>query len=73
MAQQMFSDEYSEYISECSNWIAALGIDGNIDFVKLKCKLSHNSEPTDPGQTCESNCLTRAEYCISIVEPKQIQ
>jgi hypothetical protein len=33
MAQQMFSDEYSEYISECSNWIAALGIDGNIDFV----------------------------------------
>jgi hypothetical protein len=73
MAQLWFSDEYSEYISERSNWIAALGIDGNINFVKLKCKLSHSSEPTDPRQTCESNCLIRAEYCTSIVEPKQIQ
>jgi hypothetical protein len=46
MAQQLFGDVSLEYISECNNWIAALGIDGNIDFVKLKCKLSHSSEPT---------------------------
>jgi hypothetical protein len=35
MAQQLFSDVSLEYISECSNWIAALGIDGWITHMSV--------------------------------------